>query len=182
MTKKELIESKEFEDALLEGANCKNELVESFKTQNKTAYNDFYQAMLEANEDISHILDIKKKNRTPDQVKQVNDFNANVKAMYWQVQNLSLKEDLEEGKKSKIDKIVDKIVPVIKILRYIDDNRLDDAFKKHGISIVTSKLEEDIPSLNQDAKKVAITGLLKNAVAVKQKAVVSNEGINNDIY
>ena len=32
MTKKELIESKEFEDALLEGANCKNELVESFKT------------------------------------------------------------------------------------------------------------------------------------------------------
>ena len=182
MTKKELIDSKEFEDALLEGANCKNELIESFKTQNKTAYSDFYQAMLEANNEICSILDIKKKNRTPDQVKQVNDFNATVKAMYWQVQNLSLKEDLEEGKKTKIDKIVDKIVPVIKILRYIDDNRLDDAFKKHGISIVTSKLEEDIPSLKQDAKKIAITGLLKNAVAVKQKAVDSNERINNDIY
>ena len=182
MTKKELIESKEFEDALLEGANCKNELVESFKTQNKTAYSDFYQAMLEANEDISHILDIKKKNRTPDQVKQVNDFKTNVKAMYWQVQNLSLKEDLEEGKKSKIDKIVERVVPVIKILRYIGDNRLDDAFKKKGISIVTSKLEEDIPMLKQDSKKTAITAMLKSAVAVKQKAVDSNERINNDIY
>lgn len=182
MTKKELIESKEFDDALVEGANFKKEMLASYKTQNKITYGDFHEAMLNVNEEVMHILDIKKKNRTPEQVKKLNDFNNNVKAMYWQVQNLSLKEDLAEGKKSKLDKIVDKIVPVIKILRYINDSRLDDAFKKNGIELITSKLEDDMPMLKQDAKRTAISSILKSAVALKQKAEDNNEHINVDIF
>ena len=60
--------------------------------------------------------------------------------------------------------------------------RLEENLTPSIKEMLASKLEEDIPSLKQDSKKVAITAMLKSAVAVKQKAVDSNERINNDIY
>ena len=40
---------------------------------------------------------------------------------------------VEAGKKSKIDKIVNKLVPVIYILRYIGADALKEKLEKYGI-------------------------------------------------
>jgi hypothetical protein len=47
--KESLIKSDEFEKALIEGAECKKDMVTSYKSQNKLNFNSFYEIMLESN-------------------------------------------------------------------------------------------------------------------------------------
>jgi len=181
-TKKELIDSQEFENALVEGAECKKDMVTSYKQQNKTNFNSFYEVMLESNEEIQRILDTKKKNRTDSDKQLVEDFKKNVKSMYSQVQALTVDERLEEGKKTKIEKIVDKIVPVLSILRYVGNTKLDKELAKHGVSISVSKLEDTMPALNDDNKRKALTGILNSATSIRQKVIDDNNYINEDLF
>lgn len=180
--KKKLINSDEFEKALEEGAECKKDMLTSYKTQNKSNYQAFYEQLLTANDEIQHILDIKKKNRTDVDNQKLVDFKQTVRAMYSQVQSLCVKEDIEDGKKTKLEKIVDKIVPVIQILRYIGKNDLDEAFARKGVKIQISKLEDDNPALANDNKRKVITDTLTAGIAIRQKVLDDDQYISTDIF
>ena len=181
-TKKDLINSDEFEKALTEGAEYRKDMVISYKNQNKTNFDSFYEVMLEANEDIQKILDKKRSKRTDNEKQQILDFKKTVRSMYTQVQALTVDERLEEGKKSKVEKIVDKIVPVLSILRYIGNSKLDTELAKYGVSIDVKKLESLYPALDDDAKRKALTGILTSATSIKQKVFDDNSYINEDLF
>jgi len=181
-TKTELINSEEFESALTEGAEYKKDMVTSYKSQNKTNFNSFYEVMLESNEEVQKILDTKKKNRTESDNKLVEDFKKDVRSMYNQVQALTVDERLEEGKKNKIEKIVDKIVPVLSVLRYIGNTKLDDELAKYGVTISLKKLEDTYPALDDENKRKALTGILTSATSIRQKVVDDNSYINEDLF
>lgn len=181
-TKKDLINSDEFENALTEGAEYKKDMVTSYKTQNKSNFNSFCEVMLEANEDVQRVLSMKRKNRSDDDKKLVEDFKKDIRSMYNQVQALTVDEHLEEGKKTKIEKIVDKIIPVLSVLRYIGNNKLDNEFAKYGMSIDIKKLEDIYPALTDKNKKDAITGILNSATSIRQKIVDDNSYINEDLF
>ena len=181
-TNKELIDSEEFEKALVEGAEYKNNMMVSYKTQNKSNFARFSEIMFEANDEVKAILETRKKNRTDVDKKTLADFKNAVRTMYGQTQVLSLKEDLEEGQKSRIEKIVEKIVPVIDILRYIGNNELEQELAKHGITVTRPKLDATYPALASQDKQDIIKDIFSTAVALKQKAKDDNEVINSDIY
>lgn len=181
-TTKELIDSTEFDNALNEGAECKRDTVTTYKTQNKQNFKSFETAMFEANDEIQKILSIKKKNRTETDNKKLNDFKLELRAMYNQLQTLCVDEHLEAGKKTRAEKIVERIMPVIKILRYINNSTLDDALKANGIELKAVKLEADIPGLADDNKKIAIAGILESAIKLRQKAADNDNYISTDIY
>jgi len=182
-TQKELIDSEEFENALIEGAEYKKDIDVSYKAQNKSNYQTFYEIMLNANEDIKRILDIKKSKRNDADNERLESFKKDVRAMYSQVQMLTIDEHLEEGKKTRIEKIVDKIIPVIDMLRYIGNTKLDDEFKKYGVVLTkTSKLEDKYLGLNDENKCKTLVDIFTSATNIKQKVVDGNEFINSDIF
>ena len=181
-TKAELINSEEFENALSEGAECKKDMVTSYKQQNKSNYTSFYEVMLAANEDVQRVLSTKKKSRTEADTKLVEDFKKEVRQMYVQVQALTVDERLEEGKKTKIEKIVDKLVPVLSVLRYIGNDKLDKELAAHGIKIACEKLEDKMPALADDAKKQALADILTSATKIKQKVFDDSSYINEDLF
>lgn len=181
--KESLIKSDEFEKALIEGAEYKKDMVTSYKSQNKLNFNSFYEIMLESNDEAQRILSIKKKKRTDSDNQYLNDFKKDVRSMYSQVQSLTIDEHLEDGKKSKVEKIVDKIIPVIEILRYIGKNELENEFNRRGLKLTIDKsLEEKYPALNSDAKRESIKGIFNSATNIKQKTVDDNSYINEDLF
>lgn len=181
-TNKELIDSEAFEKALVEGAEYKNNMMVSYKTQNKSNFARFNEVMLEANDEVKAILETKKKNRTDVDKKILSDFKSAIRIMYSQTQALSLKEDLEDGKKSRIEKIAERIVPVIDILRYIESNALENELAKHGIAVSRPKLEDTYPALASDSKRAVIKDIFSTATALRQKAQDDNAVINTDIF
>jgi hypothetical protein len=100
----------------------------------------------------------------------------------WLVQDLELREDLEDGQKTKIEKIVGKIVPVVKMLRYIGDNRMEEEFKKHGIKLEFKDLEDENSKLSNEATQQTIKTVLKDAVGIKQKMADESEVIVGNVF
>lgn len=183
VTKQDLLKSDEFDNAITEGAEYKKDMVSSYRTQNKQNFTRFYEVMLEANDEVKKILDTKKKNRTDSDKQLVEDFKKTIRAMYTQVQALTIDEHLEEDKKTKIEKIVDKIIPVIDILRYIGRNELENEFARYGMKLVTDKrLEDKYPILDNDDKRSIIKDIFDQATSIKQRVTDDNEYINNDLF
>lgn len=178
--KPELIDSPEFENALLEGASLRKDLAATFKTSNKSAFAQFYETMLNARPDIQKILDVKKKNRDEEMSKTLQNFKSMTRQMYFQTQNFILEDKVEDGKKTKAQKLVDKIFPLIQMLKFIGSTQLEEAFAEKGISINVKPLEEDNPLLLD--KKEAVKGILLDAKSIKKTVVDGNRRINEDIY
>ena len=125
---KELMGSEEFNNALLEGVEYKKNILTSYKSQNKTNFERFEDVMHSVDTDVQHIEDKKKKNRTEDDQKKLKDFKKYVSSIYKQTQDMCVVEKLEEGQKSKVQKIVEKVVPVIYMLKYIGNDALEKEF------------------------------------------------------
>ncbi len=182
-TQQELINSDEFENALSEGANYKKNLDISYKAQNKINFNTFSEIMFDANEDIKKILETKKSKRLDADRKCLDDFKKELRMMYNQTQLLTVNEHLEEDQKSRVEKIVDKLVPVIDMLRYIGNSQLDKELEKKGLKLVCLKsLEDKYPVLNNDGKRKIISELFTTATKLKQDVVDGNEYINQTVY
>ena len=125
---KELLGSEEFNNALLEGVEYKKNILTSYKSQNKTNFERFEDVMHSVDTDVQHIEDKKKKNRTEDDQKKLKDFKKYVSSIYKQTQDMCVVEKLEEGQKSKVQKIVEKVVPVIYMLKYLGNDVLEKEF------------------------------------------------------
>lgn len=180
---KEMINSEEFNNALLEGVEYKKTIVTSYKTQNKTNLERFQEVMIESNNEIQEILAKKGKNKTDADKQKLKDYKKFINTLYKQTQDLTVKEKLEEGQKSKVQKIVEKIVPVIDMLVYIGDTKLTDEFAKHGIQIVSSSsLEKKIPALADESKKTVMKEIFTDATSIRQKMIDDNDKIVTEVY
>jgi len=180
---KELMSSEEFNNALLEGVEYKKNILTSYKSQNKTNQERFEEVMHSVDTDIQHIEDKKKKNRTEDDQKKLKDFKKYVSTIYKQTQDMCIVEKLEDGQKSKVQKIVEKVVPVIYMLKYIGNDALEQEFKKNGIDLTFKQtLEDKYPMLQEPAKKVVMQDIFTNATAIKQKMIDDNDKIVTDVF
>lgn len=179
----ELINSEEFENALESGATHKREISETFKNRNKTNFNSFCEIMLESDEEIKRILETKKSKRTDNDKTILETFKKNIRSMYMQFQDLTITENLDEGKKTKIEKIVDKIFPVIQILQYIGNDCLEKEFSKRGVTLKLDKtLEDQCSALASESKKECIRSILLDATAIKQQAYDGNIHLNETMF
>lgn len=182
ITKKDLLKSQAFETALTEGAEYKKSIITTYKKQNKDNYQRFQENMYEANVEVKKILDTKKKKRTEADNEVLKKFKSDVSTLYRQTTDFLIPEKLEDGKKSKVEKIVEKIMPVISMLRYIDENILDKELAKHGLQITAAKLEDICPGLATDDKKKVIKDIFNEAKNIKMKVAADNEQISDMIF
>ena len=179
-TKKKLLKTEAFEKALLEGAEYKKGIMTTYKQQNKACFERFSSVMIEAAPEVKQLLEKRKKDRTDDDNERINAFKTEVRQMYVQAQDLLADEKVEEGKKSKVEKIVEKLVPVIMLLRIIKCRKLDDALAKAGFHLDGQSLSDRYPGLA--AKESVLEDVFVEAKAVKDKVNNDNREIEDRIF
>lgn len=186
-TKAELIKSDAFEQALLEGVEYKKSLVTSYKHENKSNYERFYETMLNANEEVKKILDKSRKNRTEAEKETLQKFKSNCHKRYYTVIDMLMPQDVEEGKLTKLEKMAEKIALTIDVIRYMSNphfaNVLDAAFNKFGLSIAPGLAFEDkFPSLASEDMKNNIKDIFNVGTQIRGKVKADNEFINETIF
>lgn len=129
--------------ALREAAEIKKTILTTYKERDKTNFEQFYATALRADKEINDILGKKKRNRTEDENERVKAFKKNVSKSYKLVCEYITPEDVEDGKQTKIQKLVDRIALALDYLRYIGANELENEFGRRGISLATGIRLED---------------------------------------
>lgn len=177
----ELIMGEDFEKALISAAEVKNNNISICKSRNKDNYAQFYELMLASRVDIQSILDTKKSHRSDDDNNKIKEFKKSTSSSYKQVCDLLVPENLEDGELSKIQKMVQKITNVIKFLDYLGDNRIEEEFKKSGISLSYEHMSEtDI--FGRDYIKEQMESMFNVGKNNKMDIDKHNEVIKTDIY
>lgn len=180
-SKTELIMGDDFENALITAAEIKNNDISLCKSRNKDNYSQFYDLMLASRPDIQSIIETAKNRRSDDDNSKLKEFKKNVSSVYKQVCDLLVPEELEEGELSKIQKMVQKISVVLKMLDYLGDNRIEEEFKKDGISLSYTHLsDEDV--FSQDHIKERIDSIFDNGKTIKMDIEKNNDEIKTKIY
>lgn len=189
--KQKLLNSNEFNKALDNAVEIKQQSVMKYKSASKELFLQFSELMTNNNDEIKEILGKKKSKRTEVDNNKLKEFSKELKAMFNQTIDLSIDEEklaknkdgvAIEPKKSKVEKIVDKIVPVIKMLKYIGNNKLEEAFEKAGIKIEFVKIEDKNTQLQQESIREAIVEIFKEAVYNKEDLLYKSIEIENEIY
>lgn len=180
-SKTDLIMSDDFEKALISAAEVKNTNISLCKERNKNNYSHFYDLMLASRSDIQSILETKKNRRSDEDNTKVKEFKKGVSSMYKQVCDLLVPEELEDGELSKIQKMVQKISIVLKMLDYLGDNRIEEEFKKSGIKLSYDHLKDD-EVFSQDHIKEQIDCIFDSGKTIKMDIEKNNEEIKTNIY
>lgn len=189
--KQKLLNSNEFDKALDNAVKIKQQSVMKYKSASKDLFLQFSELMTNNNDEIKEILGKKKSKRTEFDTKKIKDFQKQLKSMFNQTIDLSIDEEklaknkdrvASEPKKSKVEKIVDKVVPVIKMLKYIGNNKLEEAFEKAGIKIEFVKIEDENIQLQQESIRESIAEIFTEAVYNKEDMLSKSIEIENEIY
>ena len=179
----EIIKGEDFEKALTSAADVRRETLTTLKNRNKNNYDTFYELMFSSRRDVQEISDKKKKDRTDSENEIVKAFKKETSGIYKQISNLIAEEELEDGEMTKIQKLVAKIAPLVKMMQYIGNTEIDDEFEKYGITLEYEKLDEnegnvfDSEDVRETVKKVFSVG--KEVVEGIEK---NNEIIKTTIY
>lgn len=176
-----LILGDEFEKALISAAEIKNNNISVCKSRNKNNFMQFYDLMLASRRDIQSILNMKKSNRSDEDNKKIKEFKKEISTTYKQVCDLLVPEKLEEGEQSKIQKMVQKITTVLKMLEYLGDTRIEEEFKKHGVELKYKKLSEE-EVFSQEHIKENVDCIFTNGKSIREDIDKNNEEIKTNIY
>lgn len=182
-TKTDLIKGDEFEKALLDAANVKKENLTSVKSKNKDNYTRFYDIMLMSRRDIQTILEKRKADRTNDETNAVKSFKKETSQKYRQICQLLAPEELEDGELTKIQKLVQKIAPLVKLMEYIGHHEIEDEFKKYGILLDYENLKEDENSVFKNEEiESSVKEVFEYGKNLQDEVNKNNEAIKTTIF
>jgi hypothetical protein len=177
-----LIKSDEFERALLDAANVKKENLTSVKSRNKDNYSRFYDISLMARNDIQSILDKKKKDRTDAETAKVKEFKKETSQVYRQICQLLAPEELDEGQPTRIQRLVQKIAPIVKIMEYIGHLEIEQEFRRYGITLDYEKLSDSETSFENENIEADVKEIFERGTSLKDEMNKNNESIKTTIF
>lgn len=180
--KTELIKGEEFEKALSDAAELKRENITSVKSRNRDNYSRFYDIMLMSRRDIQSILDKRKKDRTDSENDEVKAFKKETSAQYRQICQLIAPEELEEGELTKVQKIVQKIAPIIKLMDYIGHNEIEKEFGKYGIRFDYLHLLDSENVFENEQVEADIKEIFDRGKDLRGEVEKNNEAIKTTIF
>lgn len=181
VNREELIKGELMEKALAEAAEIKKTILTTYKERDKGNYEQFYETCLRADKEINEITAKRKKDQTDEEKQKVKAFRKNVGRSYKMVCDLLAPEELEEGKPSKFEKIVDKVALVYDYMKYIGERKLEDEFAKRGIRIDSSKLEDRSEVWADEAVRKNITEVFEAGKKVRESITADNKVITEEI-
>lgn len=179
----ELVKGEDMDKALTQAAQLKMNILTTYKEQDKTNYEQFYATCLHANSEIQDILDKKKKNRTDAEEEAVKKFKKDTAKSYKMVCEMITPEEVEEGKQTKIEKLVEKIALTLDYLRYIGANELENEFARRGITLATGIRLEDKSDVWKDERvRENIKDVFTAGKRVRERTKQDNDEIVGGIF
>ena len=177
-----LIKGDEFEKALLDAANVKKENLTSVKNRNKDNYTRFYDIMVVTRPDIQSLLDKRKKDRTDDENNKIKAFKKETSLAYRQICQLIAPENLEDGELTKVQKLVQKLAPVVKLMQYIGHTEIDDEFARYGITLDYEKLIDSETAFENEQVEKDIKDVFERGKDLRVEVENNNEAIKTTIF
>lgn len=181
VNREELIKGEMMEKALIEAAEIKKTILTTYKEQDKSNFDQFYETCLHASAEINEILGKRKKDQTDEEKQKVKDFRKNVGRSYKMVCELLTPEDVEDGKPTKFEKIVDRIALVFDYLRYIGAHELENEFEKRGMKIESKRLEDRSDVWADDRVKENIKSIFAEGRKVRENVAADTQVITEEI-
>lgn len=169
-----LITGQDMDKALREAAEIKKTILTTYKDRDKNNFEQFYETALRANKEICDILDKKKKNRTDEENERLKAFKKDTTRAYKLVCEYITPEEVEDGKPTKLQKLVDRIALALDYLRYIGASDLDKEFDRRGITLATGTRLEDKSEVWADDR------VRQNIVNVFAAGKAIREQVRND--
>lgn len=177
-----LIKGDEFEKALVDAANVKKENLTSVKTRNKDNYTRFYELVVTTRRDIQNIMDKRKKDRTDVENDVLKEFKKETSLVYRQICQLIAPEVLEDGEQSRVQKLVSKIAPIVKMMEYIGHHEIEDEFKKYGIAFDYEKLSDSETAYENEQVEADIKDIFERGKSLREETEKNNEAIKTTIF
>lgn len=183
VSREDLIKGEEMEKALSEAAEIKKTILTTYKERDKSNVDQFYETVLRTRPDINEIMSKKKKNRTDEENKALKDFRKDTVRSYKMVCEFLAPEDIEEGKPTKVQKLVDRIALVLDYLRYIGCNDLDNEFAKRGITLATGvRLEDKSDIWADEAVRENVKNIFKAGKDIRESIKADTQAITENIF
>ena len=182
-SKKDLILSDDFEKAVESASDIRKSLLTSVKTRNKDNFDRFYDIMVTGNRHIQDILDKRAKDRTDTEKQELKDFKSGLKKSYKLVVDiLSQGNDVEEGEKTIVQKMVEKISSVIFLLKYLGNDELSHEFGNKGIKVSFDTLEEQNSVFENENIRKNIEEVFETGKKLKDEVDSGKQAITETIY
>jgi len=174
------LESKEFTDLIDEAAPYRVKIDTDYRREMKEVRDMFMDQKIKSDSKLQAIAAKSKKNCTPEEIEYANsaakkankEFNA-VKRIIHPAKGTS-----EEAAK----KLVDRIVEVAKLLKYIGRTDIEDAFAAAGISITIPALEDENSYFAQEGKQDIIADIFNQADEVQGQICQAADKVKIDLY
>ena len=179
---RQLIMGDEFEKALVDAANLKKENLTSVKTRNKDNYARFFDIMLMSRNDVQQILDKKRKDRTDSDNNLVKAFKKETAQAYRQICTLLAPEELDDGEQTKIQKLVQKIAPIVKLMEYIGHLEIENEFKRYGIVLDYKKLGDSENVFENEEIEASVKEVFERGKDLRGESEKNMEEIKTVIF
>lgn len=176
----EALNSREFTDLISEAAPYRVKIDTDYRREMKEVRDMFWDQRVKSDEKLQTILKKNKKSREAEEVeyaasayKKANkEFNA-VKRVIHPAKGTS-----EDAAK----KLVERIVEVAKMLKYIGRTDIEDAFASAGIKIEIPTLEEENKHFAKEDTKAIVADIFQQADEVQGCICQAADKVKIDLY
>ena len=183
--REELIKGEAMDSALAEAAEVKKTILTTYKDRDRSAFDQFYETCLNAADpELRELMGKRKKDLADADVARIKAFQKDARRSYRMVCDLMAPEEVEEGKPTKVQKLVDRVALVLDYLRYVGSTALDDEFGRRGISLVAlkGKLEDRSPVWADERVRENVRNIFAEAVKVREDVAADTNVILEEIF
>ena len=174
----ETLNSEKFTQSIDEAVPLQVKIMTDIKTSMSELCDEFCNMMIKSEPEISVLMKIKRKDRTPEEQEKLKNF---IKASKRKFRTTMKLIHPKEGT-DPIGSMIQKLVDITKFISYIDKGNLQERFKEVGISYDFESLEDENPFFANEDTKTLIKDIFNRGDDVYNTLTKTNDIIDNDIY
>lgn len=174
------LESKEFTDLIDEAAPYRVKIDTDYRREMKEVRDMFMDQKIKSDSKLKEIVAKSKKNRTPEEIEYANSAAKKANKEFNAVKRIihPNKGSSEEA----AQKLVERVVEVAKLLKYIGRTDIEDAFAAAGISITIPSLEDENPYFAQEGKPEIMADIFNQVDEVQGQICQAADKVKIDLY
>lgn len=174
------VNSQEFTDKIDEAAPYRVKIDTDYRREMKEVKDLFIKEVVKSDSKLQNILQKHKKNRSEEEVEYTKNVYKKAGREFQAVKKII--HPNKDGPVEAAQKIVDKVVEVAKILKYIGRDYLTTAFANAGINIDIPDLAEENSYFAQNGKQEIMADIFDQADEVQGQICQASDQIKITIF
>lgn len=173
-----IVDSEEFTNLINEAAPLKVRIRTDLSDKMKENCRDFLDEMAKSSPNISGIMSKKKKNRTDEEDEVLKSWSKGQKKKFKAVTKMLAPKSGTDPLKS----IVEKLVGITQMARYIGNTELETRLGNLGITLDVKDLEEENPYFKDEEVREVLKDIFSQSKETQDSINSANDEIKGRIY